>query len=68
MFTWSLDKKSAVRIQSRKNCWFFFFNSVLSSSINTELKQCGSKHRILSLTYRLSMMFISAAELKKSQQ
>lgn len=63
MLTWSLDKKkSGVRIQSRRDC------SVMSPLINTGFKQCGNKHGIQSLTYRINMKFISVAELKQNQQ
>lgn len=44
-----------------------FFDSFLSSSINTGLKRCGDTHGIQSLTYRINMKFISAAELKQNQ-
>lgn len=56
----------AVLIQSWKDCSIFY--SVLSSSINTGLKQCGNEQGIQSLTYWINMKFISAAELKQSQQ
>lgn len=53
---------------SKQEKLFSFFDSFfLSSSINTGLKKCGDTHGIQSLTYRINMKFISAAELKQSQ-